>query len=365
MDATNGNNNGSSLVELARQVEATKTAAKDYVVRKDSIHAALVDAKPMVVIDNVPEVGQLVAHPTNYFLKQSESKNGIPQDYAAWVRETNPDLYVKMFNHGMEHGSETRMIRTLQTPGLTPIVRADLGVRFNPIDNYDVLHRALPVLRDFNAWILAAECSDSKMYVKALLKKDYALEGRVSNTMGLQRGDILNRGVIIRNSEVGAGAFSVEPFVLRLSCMNGLVGPSVLRKVHIGRKMDVGEIFSQNTRDLEAQTIFSQIGDIIATTFEDTAFDKWMEQMNLAAKTEVTKPVEAIKYIQVEYKMDKKAQEELMNYFSTDQLAGPTVWGLVNAVTAYAKSQPLDRRVELEEAANGILTDQKLLKVIC
>lgn len=69
--------------------------------------------------------------------------------------------------------------------------------------------------------------------------------------------DIIYGELVIRNSEVGASALRIEPFLLRRICSNGLILEHSLKKIHLGREtLEVGEIdWSNETRELEDRAL--------------------------------------------------------------------------------------------------------------
>jgi hypothetical protein len=76
-----------------------------------------------------------------------------------------------------------------------------------------------------------AECSltEKHMYLKLTVPQYQEL---------VKEGDPVVPGLIVSNSEVGAGAFRVEPFLWRLVCKNGLIGTLRLYQIHLGQKLE-------------------------------------------------------------------------------------------------------------------------------
>ena len=59
--------------------------------------------------------------------------------------------------------------------------------------------------------------------------------------MEVRKGDIVQAGVMISNSEVGLGAVSIQPLVYRLVCTNGMVVNDMgERRHHVGRQARSG-----------------------------------------------------------------------------------------------------------------------------
>jgi len=109
-------------------------------------------------------------------------------------------------------------------------------------------------------------------------------------------GDILKPGVTIVNSETGYKAFSIEAFLLRLVCTNGMISP--VRVAHNRFKHIIGSFFNQlNISHLisqvenEAIEIKIDLQKALATPVKDTedTFDKINKKFLLSKlETEAT-----------------------------------------------------------------------------
>jgi hypothetical protein len=332
-------------MDLVKELETQKMTARDFVVYTKSLQAQV---KPEGIGVDCEGVGFLI--PTEYAHQQISQKCGIPQKYYDHINNTNPPLLADMINNDISRDVEKRLMRTMTVNG-QPRLRALLSDRFKVIDNYDVLFEVLNAVKGTGAVIHRCDLSDTHMYIRILSPKKHEVSV----------GDEVQRGVVIKNSEVGAGRFAVEPFVMRLVCSNGMIGESVLDRVHLGRKMDAGEIFSQTTRDLENETLLSQVGDIVKATFsDDLAFDSWLQQMRLAKTVEIVKPVEVTNKMAKKYKLSDELKIEILNEFMIDTIAGSNLWGLVNGITAVAKNQPIEERAKLERVAYDVLHDTRI-----
>jgi hypothetical protein len=108
-------------------------------------------------------------------------------------------------------------------------VRAIVGERFAPIDDTDILARitrAAEAMRWRDLRVRFIATSERATIVRATL-------GR--SRVDLRAGDAWERGLELRNSEVGASAFSVVPLVFRAACWNySIASRPTLRLVHLG-----------------------------------------------------------------------------------------------------------------------------------
>jgi len=346
---TNENTSESKLMKLATELERQKETKKDYIVDSRSLQATNKDG--VIHLDLIDLQAEQSSFPlTGYAHKQLAEKCKIPARYYDRMRtEGKADLLQDNINAWIQD-KDQRMIRTLDGKA-----RAILSDRYKIMDNYDVLFMALEQLREFGADVQAAELTETNLYLKATVEMEEFVDPQT-------RDDPLKRGIIIRNSEVGAGAFKVEPFLLRLICSNGLIGEHTINRVHLGRKREAGEIFTQDTRDLEDKALWSGIRVTIRATFDPELFQDWMTQIRRAKDAPIHKPIEAMDWTVKRYDLNQDMKDRLLGHFTRDRIAGPTVWGIANSITAAAQeTESYDRQIQLEEIGNKVLTDKALL----
>jgi hypothetical protein len=170
--------------------------------------------------------------------------------------------------------------------------------------------------------------------------------------------DIVYGGLIIRNSEVGASALRIEPFILRRICSNGLILQHSLKKIHLGREiLETNEIdWSDETRELEDRVLWSKVRDIIRATFDREIFGLWVKRLKESIDVKIEKPVKAVNNIVKHLNLSEEEREKLLAYFSE-----PTKYGLINAVTNLAgQTKNVEEQVKLEEFAGKILASRDL-----
>lgn len=101
----------------------------------------------------------------------------------------------------------------------------------NPDLLYEIAELALQVMLESQAMIVSSEVTESKLYIKALFPKTEA---------EVKKGDPVQAGVMITNSEIGMGRMAVQPLIMRLVCLNGMVmQDSSIKRTHLGAKMEM------------------------------------------------------------------------------------------------------------------------------
>src|SRR5450631_1830960 len=101
--------------------------------------------------------------------------------------------------------------------------------------------------------IKSAALTDTRLYIQAV---DMSLMAHIQPGLHQRetKDDMLYAGVVISNSEIGAGSLSIESMVWRLICTNGLIAGTGLRRAHLGRALSSGndgdpfELFKDETK---------------------------------------------------------------------------------------------------------------------
>jgi hypothetical protein len=230
-----------------------------------------------------------------------------------------------------------------------------LSDRYRIIDNYDVVFMVLEQIKKIQETGISVnveECSltEQHLYMK-ITSPD--LSGRVFHFRN-REDEPVQGGIVISNSEVGAGAFRVEPFIEVLVCSNGLIGEHKMAKVHLGKERGIGLVdWSDKTLEYQDMTLISEVQDLIGQTFTKELFQGWLNRINQVASIEIQKPLLAVENIIRKYDLPKTVKDSLVNQFMKES---PTVWGLSMAVTRIAQDQKeYETQVDFERAGAKIL----------
>jgi len=292
---------------------------------------------------------------TDWAKGQIANKTGIPMRYFRRMEDSGKiDLLSHNINTWMPD-REKRMVRVLDGK-----IRAFVSSKYYPINNYDVMFLSIQEVNKIRqngmlVDVADARISDTKMYMK-FVSPD--LTADIDKYGGLKQPEPVQGGIIISNSEVGNGAFCVQPYINVLVCSNGLVSDKALRKVHVGKERKLGVVdWSDATKKLSDELLFSQIRDMIQQTFNKNIFDEWVNEINGIAQIEVPKPQIAINKISSHFNFTKKQEESILDEFiSNAPNTGSTQWGVSMAVTRCAQDmENYDDRISMEEAGAQLL----------
>jgi hypothetical protein len=334
---------GLSIVELAQKVQDQQAQKKDFIV--DTREIALSPSGDEISF-GVPEAGVPLANRafglTNLAHRQLGERVGIPAKYYDRLKDEAPELLAENVNHWLHEKPERRLVRTLGGNA-----RAFLSDRYQRIDNHEIAQVALPVLlnSELGLRVTSSEITESRLYIHAVTEK---VTGEIT------KGDVVQAGVIISNSEVGLGAVSVAPLVYRLVCSNGLIINDAKKRFnHVGKAQTEDDIYRDDTRKAEDRAVLLKVRDQIAAALDHARFAQQVEKMANLTSKEVKNPVKAIEVLSNKIGATEGEQNDILNALIKG--GDLSAWGIVNAVTVQAHTATYDRAVEFETIGGNII----------
>ncbi len=342
---------GKTLQELAIELSRQAKAKADYLVdtRALTMHhdgnSTRLSMSTGVRADGLAGVTDLginkIAH------RQIGQHFGIPAKYYDRMHETLPDLLAENVNAWMQREPSTRMVRTLDGTA-----RAFLSDRYRRIDNLEVAQAALPILSDIEgARVESAEVTDSRMYIKVVNPR---IEAEV------RKGDPVQAGIVIMNSETGQGSVAVMPMVYRLVCLNGMIAPDAgIRKYHVGRVNEAGDdfgIYRNETIEADDRAFLMKIEDTVRAALDDVHFGRIIDKMREATGAELAPKAapQAVELAAKDYGFTQDEADGILGHL----IAGGdlSLYGMASAVTRQAQDvESYDRATELEAAGWKLL----------
>lgn len=279
--------------------------------------------------------------------RQISERLQIPAKYYDRIRQDHPILWQSTVNHFFKNEPSKRLVRTLDGS-----MRAFLSDSYRTLDNEDLVQNLFPVLEEYDGLrIVSCEITDRHLYAQAVYPK---------NEMEVRKGDVVQSGIVIRNSEVGSGTFAVEPLIFRLVCTNGMISKDfAMRQYHIGKAQggDVEHVevfFSDETKELNDRAFFAKAGDLVRGVLAGLVFEALVGKMRTATLEKMPDPLETIEAVANTYQLkDTEKKSVLENLINGSDL---TRYGLLNAITKTANTvTDYDRAVELESLGGKIL----------
>lgn len=306
------------------------------------------DSTDTVIVDGQQSVTPFVL--SDRALGQISTDLKIPKKYFDRMREKAPDLFRSNVHHWLYQEPTRRMIRGYEPerpddsefdPG--PLEgRAWLSDRYRRLDHIEIAKTLLPEFENLGAPVEFhnAAVTESKLYLRATFP---TLEAEV------KLGEPVRWGVEIRNSEVGAGMFAINSFVLTLSCLNGMVAFKELSARHVGRRLDEEGIFTEETIKADDTAFWLAARDTLRASIDESRFEEAVATLKATTDTEpVVRPIKASEELAQRYTLTEEEREAVLTSLLSE--GDRSQWGMLSAITAAAQTrESFDRRVEMEE----------------
>jgi len=330
---------GKTLTELAREVERQADSKVDLLARTDALSVNIGAGTPHL------NVGESSFGVTEVAHGQLAEYTGVPKPYYDRLRASAPALYQENVNHWLGEKNDRRLVRTLDGDA-----RALLSPSYRALDNYDLLEAVLPASLDAGLELRSSQVTDRRLYLQLVSPR---ITGEV------KKGDVVQAGLVVSNSEVGAGALSIEWLIYRLVCLNGLIVGQALRKAHAGRAADLSDevqrYYQDSTRRLDDAAFFSKVRDTVSGLLTQQAFDEHLAKLQDATERKIEgDPVVAVEKLQRRLGLNEGERGGLLRHLIEG--GDLSAWGVTNAVTSLAhESSSYDRSIELQRAGSAVI----------
>lgn len=330
---------GLDLNQLVQELERRKETSRDVVIESEDLWVSPIASDIHL---GMTTNGDWEYFPLNLWAhRQLAEKCGIPYRYYQRIQSADKGQLLADNVNAWLKEKDRRMVRIQDGK-----VRAILSDRYRPLDDFDFLCCALEEFKEHKEEvnIVRYDLTEQHLYLKAVLPY---------SEQEIRENDRVVPGIILSNSEVGAGSFKIEPFAIRLVCKNGLIGETIVRQVHIGERKSVGNFWSDETLQKKDEVFWSEIKDTIRATLRLESFEKWFTSFRQASFEKIESPATALETVGIKLKMSGKRRTSLIDYFIVQGEA--TQWGLGNAISRLGQDEDeTENQIELERAANQI-----------
>ena len=334
--------NGKTLVELATEIQRRQEAKEDFISDTRQIRFTGFDGQtPCLELDDDRFKINDICH------RQIGDRTNIPAKYYDKMREESTALLAMNVNHWFQNNHARRMVRTLDGNA-----RAFLSDRYQRIDNEHVAEMVLPVLMDTPGLrVVSTEITERRLYIKAVNE-------RVRQDVKVN--DTVEAGVMITNSEIGAGALVITPIIHRLVCLNGMVvNDGKFRRNHVGAQARtddaVYKMLSDETLKADDNAILLKARDVVKASLDEAMFSQTVEKMKAATEgVQLEDPIKGVEKLAKTMNLHQSEQTSVL----TELIKGGDLsrYGMLNAVTRMAQDvDSYDRSTELEEIGGNIL----------
>lgn len=282
---------------------------------------------------------------------QLMSRTGMPAAYARSLLEESSteggEWKARLLEHSMseflQHNDERFLVRRLKGQ-----VRGVLSDCYRRLDSRPLLDAFIRSSSELGAVPIGGAATETRVHIRAI----------VPTIVEPVPGEAMVFGLNWANSDFGAGTYSISAFMLRLWCLNGAVGESELKKVHIGARLADDSTFSDTTHKLDQATLISATQDMVRALLSPQSIETRSELIR-AAHSKETSFEQA--WRQVGKQLTKATREAVKEaYEGPDTLnmpAGNTMWRFSNALSWVANSDKVDAetRIDLQLQAGKLL----------
>jgi hypothetical protein len=300
--------------------------------------------------------------PTEYCHGQIATKLNIPKKYYDRMLSENPELLNHNINMWLAKDKEAKYLLRMFgfEGGEVAVARAFLSDGFNIIDNFDVLNTALRAIKDMGVKVRVekATVSEKRMYLhitcpEVEVEAQQLLKDYLRDT-GTGAGNGVMSGLIICNSEVGCGSFEIRPRAVIIKCNNGLIGTDSYRRVHLGQKMNEGDIvWSERTQQANMRLILNQTQDAVRHFLSPDYVGKMVANISHAHEIKLENPIDTVQHVCHELEIAEAFKRDVLKYFVED--GDSTASGVFHAVTRAAQGMNADAQFDVEKGAYELL----------
>jgi len=327
---------GRNLQEVLVELDRQNKAKQDFISPAQGMR--LREDGHTFELNHLTTDRQMTFGTTSLFHRQVASALGIPAKYYDLMQSQKPELLAENVNAWFADRTSSYMVRSMD-------YGSGLSERYRRIDNMEIATSVLPLFAGNDQYeVMSCEVTENRLYLKVV---NHRLE------MEVRKGDIVQAGVMISNSEVGLGAVSIQPLVYRLVCTNGMVVNDMgERRHHVGRQAKAVEdsftLYSDETMEAEDKAFLLKLRDTTMAAIDEARFTQVVGRLQESMAVPITGKVQdVVQLTSQSYGINADEQEGILKYL----IAGGdlSLYGLSNAVTRASQDvASYDRATTLE-----------------
>ena len=277
----------------------------------------------------------------DHALRQSAERAGIPWRYVNDLREQDHhDLIAHYLNYLFKTLPGRSLVREVNGT-----VRGVLSDAYRRRDSRPLADALVRAANEVGGVPIDARRTDVRTSLRVIRPEVIDIDG-----------DFVVAGLAWNNSDYGAGANSLSAFLMRLVCINGAVVEKLLRKVHLGARLD-DLAFSDATYRLDQAAQVSATRDMVKFALAPAAAEKLVEKVRAAKAVEVD-PKKAV--VELRKVATKGEAEEIAKLYTSADIEmlpqGNNAWRWSNAISRFANTlADHGRAMELDAVAGAVL----------
>lgn len=282
-------------------------------------------------------------------LTQLAGRLEIPMAYVDHLQaaavEGNPwglRFLAETLQRHVDHSADRYLVRSVGDEA-----RAFLSDKFRRIDCRPGADNLIQAARDNGLICSDGTFTDTRSSLKFIRPK--AIE--------VFPGEWMVFGFEWSNSDYGRGASDLKMFMFRLWCWNGATVESVIRQIHVGRRLGDEIEYQQDTLEADAKASALVLRDAAATAMSEEKTMRMIEGVRAAQGTKIDPKgrAESLKKV-----LTKAEAEQVVQAFNSPDVenmpAGNTLWRWSNAISwVGGQVEDADRKLDFERLAGDVL----------
>lgn len=333
-----------TLPELDAQIKDRGTRKKDMIVDTRLLDLEHAPDQPLHWTLNVKDGDGYSV--TDHTHGQIAARHGIPWSYYKLMRDDQPSMLEFNVNEWLKRKPQKRMLRTLDSTA-----RAYLSDSYARMDDDVFAEVVLQAMADVPGMkVVSTAITEERTHIKIVSEK---IEREV------KLNDPVQFGLAFANSEIGLGRLSGSLLVYKLSCLNGAVSPDdAFAATHLGKRQgaDHEGVYAMDTVAADAKATILKLRDYAKELLSERRIDAVVAKMKGLMGIPLASPAEAVQVLGKSHSLTDDERGSILTHLIKG--GDPTMWGLMNAVTASAQDPGLTytRATELEQIGGRIMT---------
>lgn len=275
----------------------------------------------------------------DFSMTQAFNRLGIPVRYGKKLFAERPDLVAEEFNHWKSHEDKVVLFRNRRVDGRTSVIRGFLSDSYAKYDDTDLVETLMQTgLGEKYGQALQFYADDKRMHIRFVMESMEVVAGKTVTNMD----DILNVGVDVINSEVGASSLVLSPLVYRQVCTNGM---------RAWRQSDDSSRFRHAYRT--EQVFYTDVVESLDTAIRggDGMIRQFLEMKS--PDKFVQNPLDVIEQLTKDSIYSKETTEKIKDNYLVEP--EKNWYGIINAVTRTARDMDDEKRMDMEQFAGDLL----------
>lgn len=281
-------------------------------------------------------------------LGQAAERAKIPMVFVNHLMEKGSwgiELLASNFNELLGHVDEKALVRIVNDDA-----RGFLSDRYRRLDSRPLVDAFARSCAKVGALPYEGYVTDTKVSIQALIPKVYEPVA----------GEIMAYGATFENSDFGNGALNVSFFLLRLVCLNGMIGETSMRQVHLGKRLTEDVDWSVRTQKLDMKTVLSGVEDMVIGQLAESRIEEMQAHVRKAHERKLDDASRKSVLDMLKRFMNKGELDKAISKFNEPDVEllppGNTMWRMSNAISWLAgETEDEERKLELQRLAGKVL----------